>query len=544
MAEGGVEDIAFDRLKALLLGDELRGLDDIRTRVDKVDAYVGDRSKLTAATTDVLIDALREIEATRHRELSGAMAPLVIGAIRTEIKNSKDMMVEALYPITGRLVTAAVAGAFRDLVETLNKRIDALASANAWRLRARSFITGRSMAEIALAESDAAHLKRALLLERGSGHVVAVWPQGAGEQMELTSGLIAAITEFTATVYADRGGELRMLDLGASHVFLRASARLIVAAEFAGELSAKREQRLDEAFLRIVERREREADAFPPQAMGDTLSDALVDAPSAPSSKTPVKIAAAVAALLACWGLYGPGLRAFREHRIQTAYAAALQSHPELLGFPLRLDIDHDARRVVLRGLAPDDASAEAVSEAVAPAATPYAMRRETSVPLLSSEAPADGVRAAAEIGALRERLAAAEALLAELRAERDAPSARLRRFIESFAVFFDVQDTLVDAAAANAGLDQLAALLRESGESLRVVGYADDSGGLGANIATSRKRAEKVISLLVARGIARDKLSVAPRAALEPIADSAQGSRRSRRVVFERPFAQEFKQR
>jgi len=102
---------------------------------------------------------------------------LIVAAIRSEIKNSKEMMVEALYPITGRLVTAAVANSFRELVEDLNRRIDAMVSTNVWRLRFRALATGRSMAEVAMAEADAASLRRALLLERGSGRVLATWPE-------------------------------------------------------------------------------------------------------------------------------------------------------------------------------------------------------------------------------------------------------------------------------------------------------------------------------------------------------------------------------
>jgi outer membrane protein OmpA-like peptidoglycan-associated protein len=541
MSAAGGSEPPLHQLRALLFGEDIKRLEQVETRVDKVDAYVGDRERLASATKDVLIDALREGEETRRKELSSAMAPLVIGAIRSEIKNSKDMLVEALYPITGRLVTAAVSASFRDLIETLNQRLDALTSANAWRLRLRSWLTGRSMAEIALAESDAAHLKRALLLERGSGLVVAVWPQGASERDELTSGLIAAITEFAATVYADRGGELRRLDLGASQVFLRASARLIVAADFAGELSAKRERRLDEAFLTIVERREHEAEGFSAQFMGETLSAALVEPLSGARSRRPVKIAALIAVILAAVAAFGPARRAFREHRIRAAYEAALAARPELAGFPLRLDIDHAAGRVTLRGLAPDDLAAAAVSQALQGPSEPYVASREISVPVLSVEAPADGLRAGAEIGALRERLAAAEAALAQIRAERDAPAARLSRHVDAFAVFFDVQDDIVDPGAAEAGLDELARLLKDSGAALRVVGYADDPGGLAGNIATSRKRAEKIAAMLVARGVARERLAVAPRAALEPIADTARGSRRSRRVSFERPFAHEF---
>ena len=134
MAAPGGEKENFEKLRALLLGDSFARLDSIETQARRVDAYVGDKSRLEAAVADILVEAFHKAEVTRHKELAGAVAPLVVAAIQSEIRNSKDMMVEALYPITGRLVTAAVANAFRDLADSLNQRIDAMVSADVWRI--------------------------------------------------------------------------------------------------------------------------------------------------------------------------------------------------------------------------------------------------------------------------------------------------------------------------------------------------------------------------------------------------------------------------
>lgn len=547
-APGGAD--AFEQLKALLLGETTDRLDAAIDRLERIDARVGDPEKLGAATGDILIEALQRAETRRHRELTQALAPLVVSAIRSEIKNSKEMMIEALYPITGRLVTAAVAGAFRDLVETLNARIDALVSTQTWRLRLRALATGRSLAEVALAEADAGRLKRALLLERGSGLVLGIWPpDAAGDgNADLASGMIAAITEFAASVYADSGGELRMLDLGASSVFLRASPRVIIAAEFGGELSRQRESRLDEAFLSIVEQHERDAAACTPETLGGALNDALAEEPAKPKSKKPALVAALIVAALALWAAWGPVERGWRASRVRAAYATALAAHPGLAQFPLRLDIEHDARRVVLRGLAANASEPQAIVDTLAPVAAPYEVARDISIVALASqteEMAAGETRAAQTLRDALNQLDALRADLAATRAALDAqaasPQAKLRKFVESFAVFFSDRDNLVDAPATLARLAELADLVKASGVGLRVVGYADEAGAVLNNRALSRKRAEKVIDLLVERGAPRERLALTPRGALNPIADAGLDAARSRRVVFELPYAGEF---
>lgn len=554
-APDGVE--AFEKLKTLLLGDALRRLDATADRLEKIDARVGDDRKLGISAGDALVDAVKRAEEKNPRELSRALAPLVVSVIRSEIKNSKDAMVEALYPIVGRLVTASVAGAFRDLVETLNARIDALVSANSWRLRFRAMATGRSMAEVALAEAEAGRLKRALLLERGSGRLLAIWPpvgetpEGKDANADLESGMIAAITEFATKVYADKGGELRMLDIGSGKVFLRASPRVIVAGEFGGELSRQRERRLDDAFLSIVERHEADEASCTPEAIVGLLDEALADPVAKPKSKAPVAILGAGLAALAVWFSWTPAVHAWRAHRIRDAYAAAMAGHPALAQYPLRLDIEHDAGRAVLRGLAANDAEPQAVADAMASAAAPYRVEREIQIVALAAqtqELRAGETRAAAT---LQEALAQIDALRAELRqtraafdrlaAEHDSPRAKLQRFVETFAVFFSDSDTLLNPAAAAAGLDELAALLKASDSGLRVVGYADDVGATVSNRSASRKRADKIVAMLVERGVPRGKLALVSRSTLNPIADSTLDTIRSRRVSFELPFAGEF---
>jgi outer membrane protein OmpA-like peptidoglycan-associated protein len=527
----GVE--AFEKVKLLLLGETERRLDDAVERLGKIDARVGDRKKFAATAGDAMVDALKHAEEKRHRDVSSALAPFLVSVIRSEIKNSKEMLIEALYPIMGRLVTASVAGAFRDLIESLNARIDGLVSANSWRLRLRALMTGRTMAEVALAEAEAGRLKRALLLERGSGRLLAMWPEkdrdADGGNADLESGMIAAITEFAANVYADQGGELRMLDIGSGRVFLRASPRVIVAGECGGALPRLVERRLDDAFLDIVERYEKDEAACGAEEIGALLDGAMAAPAQMPLSKAPVIVFGLAMAALAIWFAWNPVLHGWRERRIRAAYETAMAEHPALAQYPLHLDIDHGDGTVVLRGLAANETDPQAVVEAIAGASEPYRAMRD-----IAAVAPA------AQVETLRGELDRTRAALERLMAEQETPRAKLRRFVDSFAVFFTASDTLLDPTAAAAGVDELASLLKASGGGLRVVGYADEVGGAAPNRVVSRKRAEKVVAMLIERGAPRDQLVLVARSTSNPLGDPKEVLH-SRRVSFEMPFDGEF---
>ena len=153
------------RLKELLFDSESQALADLSRRIDRLTEINTDERRALRESIDGLFDrvgtpermeysvatildgAIRRAEVDRHKELADAFSPLVVRTVRTEIRNSRDELVEALYPMTGRMVKAYVASAMKDLMQEVNRRIEQ----NPFMLRMASIVTGRSPAELALA---------------------------------------------------------------------------------------------------------------------------------------------------------------------------------------------------------------------------------------------------------------------------------------------------------------------------------------------------------------------------------------------------------
>ena len=82
--------------------------------------------------------------------------------------------------------------------------------------------------------------------------------------------------------------------------------------------------------------------------------------------------------------------------------------------------------------------------------------------------------------------------------------------------------------------LDVVSQVLRAiPGSSLTLTGFGDDQGVLEDNLAASRRRAEAVASLLVGRGVERNRIRIVGKGPAEPIASNATeaGRFRNRRV-------------
>ncbi|MHA1537612.1 MAG: hypothetical protein ACTSUD_08655 [Alphaproteobacteria bacterium] len=118
-----------DNLKTLLMGSELKELERLRRRQQQLWDRVGGEAAIRKTIRKQIVEILREADVKEHDRLASVLAPVVLSSMREEIMNSTDLMVDALYPITGRLVSAAVRDAFQKLLQRIEQQLENTLSA-------------------------------------------------------------------------------------------------------------------------------------------------------------------------------------------------------------------------------------------------------------------------------------------------------------------------------------------------------------------------------------------------------------------------------
>lgn len=579
-AQEPTEDPALRDLKRLLLRDEHRDLAGLRAELARLDRRVGTEDRFSRAVADSLVVALKVVEVEDHRALTEVIAPLVVAGIRREIAESRDLMVETLYPIAGRMVAAAIAAAFRQLSDEINETLSR-SPRRLW-LRLKAVLTGRSYAALVLAELAQGRLERLILIDRSTGAVLATTDRdGRPEadpdgQLHLIGGLVTAIVEFAGQALSDVNGELRSLDFGGRTVLLRASPLLIVAGlTEAGRGAGRLAGVVDAEFLPFLDAVRqgdgtRDGDHGAPLA---SLHRAIAARLVPPRSRVrPVAVAGGLVALaLAAWA--SVAVLSARQRAADEAALFAIEDAPDLRDHPLKLAFDREAGLIRATGVLPTREAAASLRDrlAVAFPAWPVAARiavasdaaaardavatldRRTDALAHQAEALAQTAGATlgevrARLGTLETRTAAVEAALpglapreevARLEARTDTPLQRLEDAVRRTAIFFGPDATYRDPAAAERDLAILAAALAAvEGARLRIVGYADGTGTPRANLEAARLRAERITADLERRGIPRSRLVVVNSRPPYPITDERVTG--NRRVVFELAYKAE----
>ncbi len=576
----------IEQLRKLLFQTEAARLEALGADVALLQQYIGSPDRLETATADILVAALERAEVVRPRELANVIAPSVVSAIRSEIRNSRDLMVDALYPITGRLVSAAVANAFKELVARLEQRLNALTSTELWIGRIKSLATGRPISEFVLANARPPRVNRLLMIERGNGRLVADWrrEETSDERADLLSAMVAAILEFSVQALAGEGN-LQQLDFGGREIVLRASPRFILAAECIGPLRPVDDARINSLFFDAIENMDRGLDCDP--AMLASLASSIEADPAAnPKPRRGGKVVLFVLAALVAAGLAWLAsiylTRTLLEQRTNEALLELVGKEPVLETFPLRLDFDHRNRSVSVSGIEPSQvetallADIDALRRSVTGLQAGIDENRQAIAELQQSLA---GLRKSA--GETGEALAGQQQSLASLQARidqtrgpsqeelqslaglqagidevraaiadeaksrnqqydavrsiADSPGERLNRFMASTAIFFGARDAFADDKKAEQQIGDLARLLAGNDLRIRIVGHADDTGTESINRMVGRQRADRVARGLTSLGIEPSRLFVVSRWSSVPIADMP--SKDNRRVTFENVF-------
>ena len=148
----------------------------------------------------------------------------------------------------------------RDMVRELNRRVEQ----NGLMLRVRSMTSGKSVAELAIAESEHLKVEEIFLIRRGSGALVARWPSGpslSNSDIHM-SGVVSAINDFATHAFQEDGGNLRTFELDDFTIYLRASPLYLVAAKCRGIAPSGVSGIFDEEFLNLLDRIGTKAEAI------------------------------------------------------------------------------------------------------------------------------------------------------------------------------------------------------------------------------------------------------------------------------------------
>ncbi len=154
------------------------------------------------------------------------VTPVISDAIRRKIRDARDEMVEALYPIIGQTVVRAVSEAIRDLSRDIDARLRLAFRPSALARQVRATASGVSTGEMVLREALPFQITDLFLIHLETG--LLLWHSSTNPNhspdTDLISGMLTAIRDFVSESFGrGKTGQLDEIQYGDQRILIEAA---------------------------------------------------------------------------------------------------------------------------------------------------------------------------------------------------------------------------------------------------------------------------------------------------------------------------------
>lgn len=216
-------------LRRLLFVAEEAQVSKIQERLDDPEIHAED-------VGSVLPEAIA-LRTARDDKLARALQPTVEDAILTSVRRDPQVLVDALFPVMGPAIRKAIASALASMLESFNETLERSFTAQGVRWRLEAWRTGKPVAEVILLRTLVYRVEQVFLIHRKTGlllqHVSAT-AAGVGDA-DMIAGMLTAIRDFVQDSFGGKEGEsLDTFQVGELSVWVEQGPLAALAAVIRG----------------------------------------------------------------------------------------------------------------------------------------------------------------------------------------------------------------------------------------------------------------------------------------------------------------------
>ena len=192
------EDEKLELLKEILLTEEREFDKSIAERLEKLD--INQKVKLPERVDPIIDDKLGDFV----EKMPEKLGPAITETLKEQIKVSKDQVVEALYPILGKMIKRYIQNEIKMLTEKVNAQMKNNFSSKSIKRKLKSVFTGVSEEELILSELTQPEIQQIFIIEKDSGLLSANYTKEETIDKDMISGMLTAIKSFVEDAF--KGG--------------------------------------------------------------------------------------------------------------------------------------------------------------------------------------------------------------------------------------------------------------------------------------------------------------------------------------------------
>lgn len=232
-------DERLEILKELLLTNEQEPDKDVYQKIKNLEER---QNHLSDRVNPILDERLTNFV----REMPDTLGPKITAALKKEIERSQETVIEALYPIMGKMIKKYIQSEIKKLSDSINEKID---NAFSFRKAFKSKKQQRPSAAVLLKEEYKAYIEQILVVEKGSGLLKASFAKTETMDKDMMGGMLTAIKSFAEDAFERGEMELERIDYQLFTIHLQNFSNYYIAVVVSGIYDDEYKDKLEDVLL-------------------------------------------------------------------------------------------------------------------------------------------------------------------------------------------------------------------------------------------------------------------------------------------------------
>jgi len=232
----------IDILKDILFEDGHKFEERISERIKILEKTVNEQELLSEKVDPIITYQIEEFK----KSMPDTLGPTITETLRKEIELNKDVVVDALYPILGKMIKKYIAQEMELLTEKMNNQLSFF---SVGKRKIKSFFSGKNEEKLMLDELSSAKIEQVLLIEKDSGILKASLENSKTMDEEMVSGMLTAIKSFVEDAFNQKDQNLELIEYELYHIHLQSFATHYIAVVVSGNFSTAAKDKLQDIIF-------------------------------------------------------------------------------------------------------------------------------------------------------------------------------------------------------------------------------------------------------------------------------------------------------
>jgi hemerythrin/septum formation topological specificity factor MinE len=242
--------LGFDKLREILLEKDWEERDQLAQKLEDLDDQINSRNRLEEKIQPILADERTNLK-NKFPELFG---PQITESISKQIRESQDEVVEALYPIIGRMIKKYITSEMEKLSEKVDHQMELAFSWEGWKIRIKAWISGTPQKDMMISKLIEPKIEEIYVIERNSGMLLGSFSKNASLDRDMVAGMLTAIKAFVEDAFTGETQELSNIDYDNFKITIKNFKSFFVAVVTSGGMNAHFRDKLDDTLLDFAQK--------------------------------------------------------------------------------------------------------------------------------------------------------------------------------------------------------------------------------------------------------------------------------------------------